>query len=61
MQLVVTGLLNKQVAATLGTTEKTIKVHRAAVMDKMQADSFADLVRMADRLGLSPQAGTSLL
>ena len=53
MALVVTGMLNKQVADALGTVEKTIKVHRAQVMHKMQADSLAELVRMADRLGLS--------
>ncbi len=53
MGLVVTGMLNKQVAGELGTGEKTIKVHRAQVMHKMGADSLADLVRMADRLGLS--------
>jgi FixJ family two-component response regulator len=52
MSLVVTGLLNKQIAAELGTAEKTIKVHRAQVMHKMEADSLADLVRMADRLNL---------
>ena len=50
MGLVVTGLLNKQVAHALGTVEKTIKVHRAQVMHKMEADSLAELVRMADRL-----------
>ena len=55
MRLVVTGLLNKQVADTLGTAEKTIKVHRGQVMHKMQAKSFAELVRIADRLGLSPK------
>jgi FixJ family two-component response regulator len=52
MRLVVTGMLNKQVGAALGTTEKTIKAHRAQVMDKMHANSLAELVRMADRLDL---------
>jgi len=51
MALVVTGKINKQVAAELGTTEKTIKAHRAQVMRKMEAISLPDLVRMADRLG----------
>ena len=46
---VVTGMLNKQIAAELGAAEKTIKVHRARVMIKMQAGSVADLVRMASR------------
>ena len=50
MDLVVTGLPNKHVAEKLGTTLKTVKTHRARVMRKMQADSIADLVRMADRL-----------
>lgn len=49
MALVVAGKLNKQAAAALGTTEKTIKVHRARVMQKMMADSLADLVRLSDR------------
>jgi len=53
MALVVTGLLNKQIAGELGTVEKTIKVHRSQVMHKMAANSVADLVRMAVRLGLS--------
>jgi FixJ family two-component response regulator len=51
--LVVTGMLNKQIAGRLGTCERTIKVHRARIMKKMEAGSVADLVRMADRLGLS--------
>ena len=49
--LVASGLPNKQVGAQLGTTEKTIKVHRARLMHKMEAQSLAELVRMADRLG----------
>jgi FixJ family two-component response regulator len=50
--LVVTGMLNKQIAAELGVGEKTIKVHRARVMEKMRAGSVAELVRMADRMGV---------
>ena len=52
--LVTGGLLNKQVGHELGTSEKTIKVHRARVMEKMRADSLADLVAMAERLGVRP-------
>jgi FixJ family two-component response regulator len=51
--LVVTGLLNKQIAGRLGTCERTIKVHRARIMKKMEAGSVAELVRMAVRLGSS--------
>ena len=51
--LVVTGLLNKQVGAALGIGEKTVKVHRARVMEKMQAGSVAELVRLADEAGLT--------
>jgi FixJ family two-component response regulator len=50
--LVVTGMLNKQIASQLGIVEKTVKVHRARVMEKMRARSVAELVRLADRLGV---------
>ena len=50
MSLVVAGLLNKQIAAKLGASETTVKIHRGRVMQKMQAESLPDLVRMADRL-----------
>jgi FixJ family two-component response regulator len=50
--LVVTGMLNKQIAAELGIVQKTVKVHRARVMEKMRAGSLAELVRLADRAGI---------
>jgi FixJ family two-component response regulator len=53
LNLVISGLLNKQVAAEIGTTEATVKFHRGQLMRKMSADSLADLVRMAAKLGLS--------
>jgi FixJ family two-component response regulator len=54
MSLVVTGLLNKQVGAELGISEITVKAHRGRVMQKMNANSLADLVKMASRLHLEP-------
>jgi len=51
--LVAAGLLNKQIALQLGTTERTVKAHRGQMVQKMQAESVADLVRMADKLGIA--------
>lgn len=51
-RMVVLGLLNKQIAHELGNTERTVKAHRVSVMDKMHANSLAELVLMASRLGL---------
>jgi len=53
LPLVVKGLLNKQSAAALGITEVTLQIHRSRIMQKMLADSFADLVRMAEKLRIS--------
>jgi FixJ family two-component response regulator len=53
MALVVAGLLNKQIAGELGTSETTVKIQRHQVMEKMGAASLAELVRMADRLGIN--------
>jgi FixJ family two-component response regulator len=54
MTLVVSGMLNKQIASEIGASEATVKVHRGHVMQKMHAGSVVDLVRMADKLKLSP-------
>lgn len=54
MALVVAGLLNKQISAKLNASEKTIKIHRGRVMQKMQIPSVADLVRAAEKLGINP-------
>ena len=53
MVLITSGMLNKQVASALLTTERTIKFHRANIMEKMQAETLADLVKMAQKLGIS--------
>jgi len=55
MALVVSGMLNKQIASEIGASEATIKIHRGNVMHKMQAGSVVELVRMADKLELSPR------
>lgn len=55
MTHVIAGRLNKQIAGDLGTVEKTIKVHRGRVMEKMRVRSVADLVRLAEKAGISPR------
>jgi RNA polymerase sigma factor (sigma-70 family) len=54
VSMVVSGMLNKQIAAQIGTAENTVKVHRSRAMEKMQANSLADLVKMIQRLQVSP-------
>jgi FixJ family two-component response regulator len=56
MQLVITGILNKQIAGELGTAEKTVKVHRGRVMEKLGVTSVAELVRLAQRARVAPAA-----
>jgi FixJ family two-component response regulator len=58
MALVVSGLLNKQVGLRLGISEITVKAHRGKVMQKMKADSLADLVKMAERFSLTPASNS---
>ncbi len=59
MALVVRGMLNKQIASALGASEKTIKIHRGRVMEKMKVNSVADLVRAAETIGLGPDTALS--
>jgi FixJ family two-component response regulator len=54
MQLVITGMLNKQIAGELGTAEKTVKVHRGRMMRKLNVTSVAELVRLAEKASLAP-------
>jgi FixJ family two-component response regulator len=58
-ELVVRGKTNKQVANTLGATERTIKAHRQRVMEKMQVRSLAELVSLAERVGILDSASSS--
>jgi FixJ family two-component response regulator len=56
MQLVITGMLNKQIAGELGTAEKTVKVHRGRMMQKLGVASVAELVRLVEKAGVAPAA-----
>ena len=58
LSLVVAGWLNKQIAYELGISEKTVKVHRARVVEKMHSESVAELVRLAEKVGISPPVGS---
>jgi FixJ family two-component response regulator len=57
LALVIAGKLNKQIAAELGNSEKTIKIHRGRIMQKMGVFSVAGLVRLTDKVGIHPKAG----
>jgi FixJ family two-component response regulator len=57
MQLVITGMLNKQIAGELGTAEKTVKVHRGRMMQKLSVTSVAELVRLVEKACIAPSAG----
>jgi FixJ family two-component response regulator len=57
MQLVITGMLNKQIAGELGTAEKTVKVHRGRMMQKLSVSSVAELVRLVEKACIAPSAG----
>jgi FixJ family two-component response regulator len=59
MAFATVGLMNKQIAGELGISEVTVKIHRGHVMQKMGARSFAELVRIAESLGVHPESGTS--
>jgi FixJ family two-component response regulator len=59
LRLVIRGLLNKQIAFELGIVEKTVKVHRGHIMQKLQVHSVAALVRLGERLGISGAAGNA--
>jgi FixJ family two-component response regulator len=56
MTFIISGILNKQIAAALNITEKTVKAHRGKVMTKMGVSSVAELVRIAEKLGIKPAA-----
>jgi FixJ family two-component response regulator len=56
MKLIVSGLLNKQIAAELGSSETTVKMHRGQIMHKMKAQSVVQLARMAEKIGITSEA-----